>query len=742
MYKTYLIGTGYLSSKLSKKIKKSKIYSSEKFISQITNVNKSKEKFNIIVNAFYSARKLNTLNNYKYFVEKSLLNLSEILDKINPKNINKILYTSSSSFYGSLGGKIGVSDKNNRYIYSSLKISAENLIKNYCNKNKILFDICRVFNLYGPKDGFSIISKLKDLPKNNSKLQIYNNGESIRDFIHVDDIVNIYKQLLKRSDTNIYDIGTGNGTKLKDIINSLELNTKKITYIKTKNYEIDKSIADNRNLINQLKYNNFKKLQNFIKGKKLPGFKKKNKINLLESALYGSIIYGAGFSGRELYKQMSNYDQNSISYFVDDDPKKIGSLIDDIKILSFNQLNELSQEFRIRNIIVAIPSLKNKNRSVLFKKLLPLTSSISTLPEKKFYKKKSVNISDIDEISLEDILHKNDENLKKKSLNNFTGKTILVTGGAGSIGTEISKQLLRSKLKKLIILDHSELNIYRISQKLVSNKTEIILGNIQDQNLIEKIIEDNNVNYIFHAAAYKHVKFLEKNIYSAIQNNIIGTFSLLKSIKNKKIHFVFISTDKAVKPKTILGMTKRIGEILVNFVSENKAYNKSKFTIVRFGNVIGSDGSALPYFYNQIRNDSPILLTDKKMSRYFMTIREACELVLQSININGKKKLLFLDMGKPLMIYDIIKKIFNLYKVPNQKLKIKIIGNRFNEKISERLFYSNNFNKTKIKKIYSTSDKTPNIKQTEDFLNFLNSKIIKFNKKQMLEMMKKFINKK
>ncbi len=249
---------------------------------------------------------------------------------------------------------------------------------------------------------------------------------------------------------------------------------------------------------------------------------------------------------------MSNYDQNSISYFVDDDPKKIGSLIDDIKILSFNQLNELSQEFRIRNIIVAIPSLKNKNRSVLFKKLLPLTSSISTLPEKKFYKKKSVNISDIDEISLEDILHKNDENLKKKSLNNFTGKTILVTGGAGSIGTEISKQLLRSKLKKLIILDHSELNIYRISQKLVSNKTEIILGNIQDQNLIEKIIEDNNVNYIFHAAAYKHVKFLEKNIYSAIQNNIIGTFSLLKSIKNKKIHFVFISTDKAVKPKTIL----------------------------------------------------------------------------------------------------------------------------------------------------------------------------------------------
>ncbi len=198
MIKTYLIGTGYLSSKIARKIKNSKIISSKNFISKINKINKSKKKFNLIINAFYSARKLNNLTSYKFFVEKSILNISEMFDVINPKLINKILYTSSSSVYGSIGGKVNNVDKNNRYIYSSLKISAENLIKNFCNKNKINFDICRVFNLYGLNDNFSIISKLVQLKKKKKKIEIYNNGDSIRDFIHVDDVVLIYEKLLKK----------------------------------------------------------------------------------------------------------------------------------------------------------------------------------------------------------------------------------------------------------------------------------------------------------------------------------------------------------------------------------------------------------------------------------------------------------------------------------------------------------------------------------------------------------------
>ena len=179
MFKTFLIGTGYLSSKISKKIKNSEIVSSDNFIKSINKINKDKKKINLIINAFYSSRKLNNLISYKFFVQKSLLSISEIFDYINPKLINKILYTSSSSVYGSIGGKAEFSDKNNRDIYSSLKIAAENLIKNFCIKNEINFDICRVFNLYGLNDNFSIVSKLIELKNSNKKIDIYNNGESV-----------------------------------------------------------------------------------------------------------------------------------------------------------------------------------------------------------------------------------------------------------------------------------------------------------------------------------------------------------------------------------------------------------------------------------------------------------------------------------------------------------------------------------------------------------------------------------
>lgn len=739
MVKTYLIGTGYLSTKIVKKIKNSKIISSENFMSNIDKINKSKKKFNLIINSFYSARKLNNLSSYKFFVEKSILNISEIFDVVNPKLINKILYTSSSSVYGSIGGKVNNVDRNNRYIYSSLKISAENLIKNFCNKNKINFDICRVFNLYGLNDNFSIISKLIQSKKKKKKIEIYNNGDSIRDFIHVDDVALIYEKLLRIKDSNIFDVGTGKGIKIKDIVNSLKIPSKNVKFIKTKNYEIDNSIANTNNLLKKIKFAKFKKLESFLKIKKLNYQYDIVRSNFLENTLIGSVIYGAGFSGKELSKLFRSYDKNIISYFVDDDPNKIGKTTNEIKILSYEQLKELSKTIQIRNIIVAIPSLKEKKRSELLKKILPLTLNISSLPEKKFYKNNKINLDDINKISLEEILNKQTIDSKNQNFNFLQKKSILITGGAGSIGTEISKQLLKLKLTKLVILDQSELNIYRLNQKLKSKKMKIILGNIQDTILVRKIIEEHKINYIFHAAAYKHVKFLESNIYTAIKNNIFGTFSVLQAIKNKKIHFTFISTDKAVKPKTVLGITKRIGEILVRYFANHKDFIQSKFNIVRFGNVIGSDGSALPYFFNQIKRDLPISLTDIKMERYFMSIREACELVLQSIQINTKNKILFLDMGKPIKIIDIIRKLFLIYKKPNQKLKINFIGNKLNEKVTEKLSINNKFSKTKFKKIYSINDIVINEKKISLLIDYLNKKIETFDNKRLFNLIKKFI---
>ncbi len=739
MYRTYLVGSGYLSNKLFKKIKNSEIVSPQKFNLKIKQINKKQKKINLIINAFYSARKLNNLNSYKLFVEKSLLNISEVFDNIDPKLINKVLYTSSSSVYGSIGGKAGIVDKNNRFIYSSFKLSAENLIKNFCNKNKIYFDICRVFNLYGINDDFSIISKLIESKKDNTKIQIFNNGESIRDFIHVDDIVTIYEKLLKLRESNIFDIGTGNGVKILDIIKNLNFPSGVINFAKTKNFEINNSIANNNLLIKKINFKKFKSLENFLRISKLNYQKNKIKSNYLENTLFGSIIYGAGFSGKQLHKQFRQYDKDNISYFVDDDPEKIGKTINEIKILSYEQLKELSTKIQIRNIIVAIPSLNKKNRTNLFKKLLPLTSIISSLPEKKFYKNNKINLDDLNKISMEEILNKDVPDLKKLDFKLFKDKSILVTGGAGSIGLEISKQLLETKLKRLIVLDQSELNIYRLNQKIKSKKMQIILGNIQDRTLMKKIIHNKKIDYIFHTAAYKHVKYLEDNLYAAIKNNILGTLSLIEATKYKKIHFTFISTDKAVDPKTVLGITKRIGEILITHFANNKNFKKAKFNIVRFGNVIGSDGSALPYFLNQIKQDLPISLTDKKMERYFMTIKEACELVLQSTKINTKNKILFLDMGKPVKIIYIIKKLFSILKKPNQKLKIKLTGNKFNEKISEKLTTKNIFNKTKYKKIYSVNEKKINNRKIDSALKEIIEKVGKSDNKELFKLMKNFI---
>ena len=370
MIKTYIIGTGYFSSKILKGIKNSQIASPKSFISNIHKI-KNLKKFNLIINAFYSVRKLNNFVSYKFFVEKSLLNISEILDVVNPKLVNKIIYTSSSSVYGSLNSKLNIPDRNNRYIYSSFKISAENLIKNFCNKKKINFDICRVFNLYGLNDNFSIISKLINLKKNHKNIRIFNNGESVRDFIHVNDVVMIYKKLLTRKDSNIYDVGTGKGTKIKDIISAFKFSKNNIVFVKNKTYEIDTSIANNSNLLKKVKFKNFKKLENFLKIKKLNYSVEKSKSNYLENTLIGSIIYGAGFSGKELYKQFCKYDDNIVSYFVDDDPIKVGKKIDNLKILSHQELKELSKKINIRNIIVAIPSLTKKKRSNLFKRFYP-----------------------------------------------------------------------------------------------------------------------------------------------------------------------------------------------------------------------------------------------------------------------------------------------------------------------------------------------------------------------------------
>lgn len=647
MTKNYIIGTGYLSKELSKQIDGSKIFTAKSFIKELKIINKSNKKFNLIINSFYSSRKLSNLNSYNVFIKKSLSEIAILLDNIKHRNIKKILYTSSSSVYGSINTTIKFSDKNNRYLYSSAKLLGEMMVKNFCNKTKINLSICRVFNLYGPKDNFSIISKFKSLLNNNtSKINIFNDGQSIRDFIHVKDVAAIYSKLLLKKSSEIVDIGTGRGLKILDIVKSLNFPKKNIIFKKDFSNEISNSVANTTKLLKLIKFPKFRNIERYLNIKKKINYTLSSKNNLIENILSGSVIYGAGYSGKILSKQLIEYKLENVSYFVDDDPQKIGTIINNIKVISFAELKKLSQKISIRNIIIAIPSLKSQFKDKIVKKLLSISSSVSILPEKNFYRFNKIRHNDLDEVSLDELFNKKNNDIKVSSLKNFKNKNILITGGAGSIGTEISRQLLNCNPQRVIILDHSELNIYRFNKKIDNKNIKLILGDINDTDLIKKIIIQNKIEFIFHAAAYKHVKFLEENVQGAVKNNIQGTHSILKAIKGKKIKLIFISTDKAVRPKNILGITKRIAELLIHFTFTEKDYHQSKYFIVRFGNVIGSDGSALPYFLNQIKRDLPIELTDKKMQRFFMSIKEACNLVLQCINLNNKNSIFFSRYGK------------------------------------------------------------------------------------------------
>ena len=269
MTKTYIIGSGFFSKELLKEIPNSQILNAKSFIEKIRLINNSNKKINLIINSFYSSRKLRSLYSYKVFFEKSLIDIAVILDKIDPKKIKKILYTSSSSVYGSINNKIKVLDQNNRYIYSSTKLSCEMLLKNFSNRSKVDLDICRVFNLYGRNENFSIISKLKSVLKNkNEKITIYNNGNSVRDFIHVNDVSKIYKKLLLKKGSEIIDIGSGKGLRIIDLINDLKIPKKKIIFKKNFTSEITNSIADLKKLSDNIQSLKFRNIENFFKLKK------------------------------------------------------------------------------------------------------------------------------------------------------------------------------------------------------------------------------------------------------------------------------------------------------------------------------------------------------------------------------------------------------------------------------------------------------------------------------------------
>lgn len=392
----------------------------------------------------------------------------------------------------------------------------------------------------------------------------------------------------------------------------------------------------------------------------------------------------------------------NINLILDSDKKKYGSKVfginihelkeDNTKILEENEINNIIFTNNVSTSIINNFIFKHSNIKLKYLKLKILTEIEN--------KGKKPNI---DKIQIEDLVNRKIKIRKNEDISKLiNNQVVLVTGGAGSIGSEICRQIINFSPRKLVIMDHSELNVYNISEELSDlSNIDYITIDIYDEENLEHFFKIYKFNVIFHAAAYKHVNIMEKNLSAAIRNNTINTMKLSRlAIRFKVRDFVFISTDKAVNPTNIMGASKRLAEIYLQGFS--KLNHNTKFTIVRFGNVLGSSGSVVPKFKRQIENGGPITLSHKNIKRYFMTIPEAVSLVLDSATLGTGGEIFVLNMGKPIKIYDLAIQMINLAGcIVDKDIKIDIVGLKKGEKMYEELNYdSEKLTETKNRNIF------------------------------------------
>jgi FlaA1/EpsC-like NDP-sugar epimerase len=316
----------------------------------------------------------------------------------------------------------------------------------------------------------------------------------------------------------------------------------------------------------------------------------------------------------------------------------------------------------------------------------------------------------------------------------------LITGAGGTIGSNLALELNKNSFKKIILFDHDETALFNINRKFNDPRVVPILGSLNNFSLIKNIIDTHIVTHIYHAAAYKHVGMLEDNIHSAIDNNVFCTINLIKSLNKNVISLTIISTDKATRPKSILGMSKRISEILAQTLIK-KLNPRTNLSIVRFGNVFASQGSFIEILIDQIKNGQTINITSKNAERYFMSAEQACKLVIASTFINSKDKILIFNMGKPIKIFNLVNSIIRFMNLDPRNTKINYSGLKKGEKLKEEISISKKLNKTKYNQIYSFSEPLYNYNSVFKFIDSLTLAISRNNEKLTIKLIKKFLKK-
>ncbi|MFL2079601.1 polysaccharide biosynthesis protein [Marinilactibacillus psychrotolerans] len=408
--------------------------------------------------------------------------------------------------------------------------------------------------------------------------------------------------------------------------------------------------------------------------------------NNTNNAVLRTLIVGAGEGGSLFIKNLRHNPEINLVGIIDDDINKIGRTIYGVPILGdTNEINETVQKFEIDQITVAIPSLSPKNLDRIVNLTTQANVKVNQMPSVEDIVKGTYQVNKFKEIEVSDLLGREEVKLNMEEISKqVSGKTILVSGAGGSIGSEICRQVMRFSPRKLLLLGHGENSIYLINRELKENIELIpVIADVQDRERIFKVMKEHKPNIVYHAAAHKHVPLMEYNPSEAVKNNIFGTKNMAEAAKAANVeNFVMVSTDKAVNPPNVMGATKRVAEMIVTGLNEK---NKTKFAAVRFGNVLGSRGSVIPVFKEQIKKGGPITVTDFRMTRYFMTIPEASRLVLQAGSLAKGGEIFVLDMGEPVKIVDLANKMIQLSGEKSSKVEVVESGIRPGEKLYEEL---------------------------------------------------------
>ena len=449
------------------------------------------------------------------------------------------------------------------------------------------------------------------------------------------------------------------------------------------------------------------------------------------------VIYGAGATGNELFQSILLDPSKRLLAFFDESKNLRDRQINNIPILgSFEQLTKLKDKYSDLEVLLAIPSMDTEKRREIIANLENIKVAVRTVPSFHELISDQKKMTDLQGLSLDDLLPR--ARVSNDALFDAQEKTLLISGAGGSIGSEIARQLLENKPKTIILFDVSEFNLFKVErecQALKSSKnlsTQIIpiLGDIRDKPNLRYLFKKFTIDCVYHAAAYKHVPLVEdvNNITKACENNIIGTFNLASvAMENNVGSFVMISTDKAVRPSNIMGASKRMAEMTIQ--SLNTKPSETKFSMVRFGNVINSSGSVIPLFLDQIAKGGPVTVTDKNVTRYFMTIPEASNLVLQAAQMSEGGEVFILDMGEQLKIFDLAKKLIhlsgrNVSSDPgNNGIEIIEIGLRPGEKMYEELLISGEQLPTANPKIFKSMEDFPNLEVMTSLISDLKESI-------------------